>query len=954
MLGSSLFYGLALAASLCQAENLGSFKSPDIEHRPKFRYWLPDASVPNEVVAEDLAAVAGVGAGGMEFLPYYNYGLPEADRGVDPPTDWTIYGFGTEAYRETFPTALRASQENGLFMDFAQGANQGQGTPAEPGSAGLAFELTYSNVTIQSGETFSGVLPLSRQPDNLFGSFMHKLEDFGAQTLLAAQAVRVTNIKLQFRSFLTAFILIDLTSFVGKDRSLTWTAPNGNSTWRIFAWYERQANQHSCSPGLNATNYVQNGSWTVDLFSATGAKNITDVLDEHLFQDEESRKLLAAVGKYDSMEMRTALLWTLGFREKFKETIVPYGEIFTATNSTLQEQCNQDYRQVLNEGYKEYLGHFVEWAHSLGIEYSAQPAYNFPLDMLDDIPLLDGPEGESLGFSNIVDTCRQFAGPAHLAGISVLSSECGAARGAPYLQTQKDLLWSVRRGLAGGISMNVFHGFACSGPYANTTWPSYTTFTYRFTEMWNHHQPVWRHFNDTIHYISRNQFISLIGTPKVDLAFYFYSAPWVVEGEYRDTNLQDLGYTYDYLAPGNLLTDDAVVDGATLAPTGPAYKALVFSNQTAISPAAAARIQELATAGLPIFFKAGEAEEVAAIMSGVVDVGLDNVHAVGSATELPDALKAAGILPKVSLPEPVPGFDNFWRSSDSIEYAFLYNDGKVSQTADILFNVSGTPYFFDAWTGNVSPVLLYTSIPDSVTIPITLLSNQTALPLAPKAHIAKSSGSISGLKYSANSVTAELGGSASSTLSDGSTKNLTASPPAASNLTTWDLTIEDWHRTNDTFSMETAIDYHTYKSQPLTPWLELDPSLASVSGIGTYNTNFSYPATARSAPSLGAILHLGPITNYVRAWLNGQVLPPIDIVNPNVDVTDYVQTGNNDFVVEITTTLFNRIKAYGNSTCLVVVTANNESLNYYGINAACEYGLVGPVSVEWVVEEKIS
>ncbi|KAK7606281.1 hypothetical protein JOL62DRAFT_360383 [Phyllosticta paracitricarpa] len=1011
MPGSLLFYGLALAASLCQAENLGSFKSPDIEHRPKFRYWLPDASVPNEAVAEDLAAVAGVGAGGVEFLPYYNYGLPEADRGVDPPTDWTIYGFGTEAYRETFLTALRASQENGLVMDFAQGANQGQGTPAEPGSAGLAFELTYSNVTIQSGETFSGVLPLSRQPDNLLGSFMHKLEDFGDQTLLAAQAVRVTNtsqISVDGDGNIVTFAVqdldepVDLTSSVDKDRSLTWTAPDGNSTWRIFAWYERQANQHSCSPGLNATNYVQNGSWTVDHFSATGAKKITDFLDEHLFQDKESRELLAAVGKYaweDSMEMQTALLWTPGFREKFKESrgydiapclpylivrdnywgqaIVPYGEVFTATNSTLQEQCNQDYRQVLNEGYKEYLGHFVEWAHSLGIEYSAQPAYNFPLDMLDDIPLLDGPEGESLGFSNIVDTYRQFAGPAHLAGIPVVSSECGAARGAPYLQTQNDLLWSVRRGLAGGISMNVLHGFAYSGPYANTTWPSYTTFTYRFTEMWNHHQPVWRHFNDTIHYISRNQFISLTGTPKVDLAFYFYSAPWVVEGEYQETNLQDLGYTYDYLAPGNLLTDHAVVDGATLAPTGPAYKALVFSNQTAISPVAAARIQELATAGLPIFFvgatnftsigkKAGEAEEVAAIMSGVVDGGLDNVHAVSSATELPDALKAAGILPKVSLPEPIPDFYNFWRSSDSIEYAFLYNDGKVSQTADILFNVSGTPYLFDAWTGNVSPVLQYTSSSDGVTIPITLLSNQTAvigfaatsdatseLPLAPKAHIAKSSGSISGLKYSANSVTAQLGGSASFTLSDGSTKNLTASPPAASNLTTWDLTIEDWHRTNDTFSMETAIDYHTYKSQPLTPWLELDPSLASVSGIGTYNTNFSYPATARGAPSLGAILHLGPITNSVRAWLNGQVLPPIDIANPNVDVTDYVQTGNNDLVVEITTTLFNRIKADGNSTWSVGVTANDESLNYYGINAAYEYGLVGPVSVEWVVEEKI-
>ncbi|KAK8172531.1 hypothetical protein BKA80DRAFT_196226, partial [Phyllosticta citrichinensis] len=794
-------------------------------------------------------------------------------------------------------------------------------------------------------------------------SFMHGLEEFGDQTLLAAQAVRITDIDAA-GNVVTVVVQeldesVDLTTSVGEDRSLAWTAPAGNSTWRVFAWYERQANQHSVSPELNATNYVQNGSWTVDHFSATGAKKITDFLDEHLFQDEESRELLAAVGNYaweDSMEMQTALLWTPGFREKFEQSrgydfapCLPYlivsdnywvqavitcGETFTAINSTLQEQCTHDYRQVLNEGYKEYLGHFVEWAHGLEIKYSDQPAHNFPLDMLDEIPLLDGPEGESLGFGNIVDTYRQFADPAHLAGISVVSSECGAARGAPYLQTQNDLLWSVRRGLAGGISMNVLHCFAYSGPYTKTTWPSYATFTYSFTEMWNYHQPVWRHFNDTIHYIARNQFVSLTGTPKVDLAFYFYSAPWLVAEQYQDTNFQDLGYTYDCLAPGNLLSDDAVVDGATLAPSGPAYKALVFSNQTAISPPAAAKIQELATAGLPVFFvgatnftsigkKAGEAKKVAAIISGLVDSGLENFHTGDSATELPDALKTAGILPKVSFPEQIPDFYNFWRSTDGVEYAFLYNDGKVSQTADITFNVSGTPYFFDAWTGDVSPVLQYTSSSEGVSIPITLLSNQTAI------------------------------FAASFTLSDGSAKNLTASPPSASNLTTWDLTIEDWHRTNDSFSMETAIDYHTYKSQPLTPWLELDPELASVSGIGTYTTNFSYPATARGAPSLGAILRLGPVTNSIRAWLNGQLLPPIDITNANVDVTDYVQTGNNDLVVEITTTLFNRIKADGNSTWSAGVTANEESLNYYGINAAYEYGLVSPVSVEWVVLEKI-
>lgn len=64
--------------------------------------------------------------------------------------------------------------------------------------------------------------------------------------------------------------VVDLTDQVGGDNSLNWTAPEGNSTWRLIAWYERQANQRSCAGGLNATDYIGNGSWTVDHFSAEG------------------------------------------------------------------------------------------------------------------------------------------------------------------------------------------------------------------------------------------------------------------------------------------------------------------------------------------------------------------------------------------------------------------------------------------------------------------------------------------------------------------------------------------------------------------------------------------------------------------------------------------------------------------------------------------------------------
>lgn len=80
-----------------------------------------------------------VGAGGFEFLPFYLYGLPVA--GAIPPTDWTVYGFGTPAFHAVFDSALHAAQDNNVLMDFAVGANQGQGVPSVPATAGLAVEL---------------------------------------------------------------------------------------------------------------------------------------------------------------------------------------------------------------------------------------------------------------------------------------------------------------------------------------------------------------------------------------------------------------------------------------------------------------------------------------------------------------------------------------------------------------------------------------------------------------------------------------------------------------------------------------------------------------------------------------------------------------------------------------------------------------------------------------------
>lgn len=77
----------------------GTFQNPSTNVRPRFRYWIPDASVDLDTVVEDVKEIARIGASGFELLGFYLYGGPPAGFGTFAPVDWSVYGWGTAAWR---------------------------------------------------------------------------------------------------------------------------------------------------------------------------------------------------------------------------------------------------------------------------------------------------------------------------------------------------------------------------------------------------------------------------------------------------------------------------------------------------------------------------------------------------------------------------------------------------------------------------------------------------------------------------------------------------------------------------------------------------------------------------------------------------------------------------------------------------------------------------------------
>lgn len=301
----------------------GSFNNPSAHLRPRFRYWIPDASVNLSVVTDDFARVKDAGAGGLELLGYYLYGNypPGIAEGGPVPTDWTKYGWGTDAWKELFSTALHAGKANDMVVDFANGPNQGAGVPAETNADGIMYDLVPFNVSVSIGGSFDDTLPgwgsgkfvsastalvLDSQVSNFSASphWQGPVYYNGSTQTLAAASLRDVTDQVDGNGHL----------------SLSFDSNVNGSHYRVFAYYQvhsqyrEQASPQGVlgAPQSLVTNFVQNGSWIADHFSSEGAKLITSFWEDHLL-DDETRQLLYDVGNYaweDSMEFGAgALVW---------------------------------------------------------------------------------------------------------------------------------------------------------------------------------------------------------------------------------------------------------------------------------------------------------------------------------------------------------------------------------------------------------------------------------------------------------------------------------------------------------------------------------------------------------------------------------------------------------------------------------------------------------------------
>ena len=207
-----------------------------------------------------------------------------------------------------------------MIIDLALGPNQGAGVPAPVDVDGLQWDLQPFNVSVPVGDHFHSILP-----------------GWGTGPLVSASTGLVTE-SAEVNSVLTNTLatssLQDVTNEVASNGMLDIKFPSNakGKNFVVFAYYlvhseyrEEQTPELVISgKGVHQSpvrNYVQNGSWVVDHFSAKGAQAIADFWNSQLLNGGDSAQLVKEVGNYvweDSQEFPANVLWTPNLPSTFK------------------------------------------------------------------------------------------------------------------------------------------------------------------------------------------------------------------------------------------------------------------------------------------------------------------------------------------------------------------------------------------------------------------------------------------------------------------------------------------------------------------------------------------------------------------------------------------------------------------------------------------------------------
>ena len=196
-----------------------------------------------------------------------------------------------------------------------------------------------------------------------------------------------------------------------------------------------------------------------------------------------------------------------------------------------------------------------------------------------------------------------------------------------------------------------------------------------------------------------------------------------------------LGFSYEYLSPDNFALPEAYVQNRFLAPDRQQFKAMVVEVNEILTGLGVSKLLEFAIAGLPIIFYGGlpsrfhgynQKGHASANVTLSHLILLPNVRIIPPGQELADALAEIKVTPRAAVKGNANWFTT-WRSDSFTEYVYVFNIDEIFSSGFIKVETIGIPYLYDAWTGNITPIIAYKQSPTHTTIPLRLAGSQSII-----------------------------------------------------------------------------------------------------------------------------------------------------------------------------------------------------------------------------------
>lgn len=564
MLAAALTAGVENDAARVHA----GFVQPPADCKPHTRWWWMGNALREEDIVWQLDQMQAQGVGGVEQIsmePVYTQGNHE---------------YLSPEYFELLRFAVEEAGKRGMSFSVNFGGPGwiwgGDWIPKEDQSK----VLLASAVQLEGRCTFSGALPTDAMlnPRDVPRSVRFIADE---DRLVKVVAARVDGERLRADS------LTDL-SHLARDRSITWTAPEGR--WQLMAFWLTQRDN------ANAVDHLNPGAMA--RYCETLGAQYTAAIGEYFGTTVES-----FFG--DSFEVpiyRNGLYWSDGLFEAFEKTkgydLVPWLPALWRDVDDLSPKVRYDVNAFLHEqGVNAFFSTFLDWCERHGVRGRIQP-YGFVTDNIEGagrahIPEMEITAGEKDAvpwFDTRIGPKQYVASGAHLYGRNIVSTEAFTyLHWEPYRATMEELKAATDGYLLAGANKVYNHGYIAS-PERDIvpTRGFFAAIRISPENIW------WQHYHHLAAYTARCCWLLRQGCFVADVAVYsplanqwtqsvLNARKWTREFDWGGLGqlLMANGYGFD-LVNDDVLQHRASWDGAQLHLGEMTYRVLILPDVTAM------------------------------------------------------------------------------------------------------------------------------------------------------------------------------------------------------------------------------------------------------------------------------------------------------------------------------------------------------------------------------------